>query len=265
MATWLIDLDGVMWWGDRPVDGSADAVGRLIDAGHQVVFCTNHALSADRKRAQLTAHGVPPAAVVTSAEAAVTRCPPDRAVLVLGDPSLVEVVEAAGLEALDARVVDGADPLVGPDLADVGAVVVGAHEDWDRSRTGWAADAVRAGALFLATNDDPTFPATGPDGSRLLPGNGAIVAAVAVTAGVLPEVCGKPHAAMAELVVDRHGPVDVVVGDLPGTDGLLARRLGADFALVLSGVTRAPAPGLDPYPDRVAPDLAALVEEALGS
>lgn len=265
MATWVIDLDGVMWWGDRPVPGSADAIGRLVDAGHQVVFCTNHALSADRKRAQLTAHGVPPAAVVTSAEAAVTRCPPDRAVLVLGDPSLVEVVETAGLKAIDARTLDTNGLPGGVDLAEIGAVVVGAHEDWDRSRTGWAADAVRAGAAFLATNDDPTFPAHGPDGARLLPGNGAIVAAVAVTAGVEPEVCGKPYAAMAELVLERHGPVDVVVGDLPGTDGLLARRLDAEFALVLSGVTRSVHDGLDPRPDRVAANLAALVDEALGA
>jgi HAD superfamily hydrolase (TIGR01450 family) len=260
VATWVIDLDGVMWWGDRPVAGSADAVGRLLDAGRRVVFCTNHARAPQRKRQQLDRMGVPDAPVVTSAEAAVRRCEPGRGVLVLGDPSLVDLVAAAGLPAVDARDVDEHR---GP--PEVGSVVVGAHEDWDRSRVGWAADAVRAGARFLATNADPTFPAAGAGGRRLLPGNGALVAAVAVAAGREPEVCGKPHEAMAELLVERYGTVDVVVGDLPATDGVLAARLGAAFALVHSGVTPAGAPreGLDPAPARVGADLAALVDAAL--
>jgi glycerol-1-phosphatase len=256
---WVIDLDGVMWWGDRPVHGAARAVGRLIDAGYEVIFCTNHALGPGVKRDQLDRHGVPAAPVVTSAEAAAARCPSDRPVLVLGEPSLVEVVRSTGRTALDARDVD---PALGP--PPVGAVVVGAHEDWDRSRTGWAADAVRSGAVFLATNTDPTFPATGPGGARLLPGNGAIVAAVAVAAGREPEVCGKPHQPMAELIRSRFGAVDVVVGDLPSTDGGLAARLGAAFALVLSGVTTADAAGAAGA-DRVAVDVAALVRDELGS
>lgn len=258
MAVWVVDLDGVMWWGDRSVPGSADAVRRLEDAGHRVVFCTNHALAPSAKADQLAAHGVPAARVVTSAEAALRRCVPGRPVLVLGDPTLVDLVRDAGHDALDAREVDG-----DAGVPDVGSVVVGGHEDWDRSRTGWAADAVRAGARFLATNTDPTFPSSGPNGSRLLPGNGAIVAAVAVAAGQEPEVCGKPHRAMADLLVERHGPVDVVVGDLPATDGALARRLGAEFALVLSGVT-GPGAVPTPAPDRVATDLAALVDAELG-
>jgi ribonucleotide monophosphatase NagD (HAD superfamily) len=65
---------------------------------------------------------------------------------------------------------------------------------------------------------------------------------------------------MLRLVAERVGPVDTVVGDRPSTDGALARALGARFALVLSGVTAAAeASRVEPLPDVVAPDLAALV------
>ena len=253
VATWVIDLDGVMWWGEATIGGAPAAVDRLRSDGHTVVFCTNHALAPAVKQEQLAGHGVAGAAVVTSAEAAVARCGPRDRVLVLGAPSLVELVGASGRDVVDAREVGPSGP------PDVDAVLVGAHDDWDRSRTGWAADAVRAGARFLATNGDPTFPQSGPGGPRLLPGAGAIVAAVAVAAGREPEVCGKPHAAMADLLVARHGPVDVVVGDLPSTDGELARRLGARFALVLSGVTGPDRVPRSPAPWAVAADLGELV------
>jgi ribonucleotide monophosphatase NagD (HAD superfamily) len=51
-----------------------------------------------------------------------------------------------------------------------------------------------------------------------------------------------------------------MVGDRPSTDGLMATRMGARFALVLSGVTPAEHAGaVEPRPDVVAADLAALV------
>ena len=158
MSTWVLDLDGVVWRGDRIVDGSDRAVSALLAAGHQVVACTNHAQSPAVKGRTLARLGVPEIPVVTSAEAAASRCPEGSSVLVLGDESLVAVIAASGLEAIDVfDLPDGSVPRV-----DV--VVVGGTHRWDRSRVGMAAAAVRLGALFLATNDDPTYPVCGPDG-----------------------------------------------------------------------------------------------------
>ena len=254
MGTWVIDLDGVVWRGDRLLDGSAAAIGALLEAGDRVVFCTNHAHGPEVKERQLAALGVPAAPVVTSAEAAAAACVSGSTVLAMGERSLVECLSGSGLEVQDVwGLPDGEVPKVD-------TVVVGACPDWDRSRVGMVADAIRAGATFLATNDDPTYPVTGPVGPRLLPGNGALVAAVATAAGVPARVTGKPHAPMAELLVARHGAVDVVVGDKPETDGLLAERLGARFGLVLSGVTSADDLPVTPDPWRVGTDLAALVD-----
>lgn len=150
--------------------------------------------------------------------------------LVLGDESLVAVIATSGLEAID--VFDLPDGWTRVDV-----VVVGGTHRWDRSHVGMAAAAVRLGALFLATNNEtrPT-PCAGPTGidccratERWSPRS--------ATAEVAAEVTGKPHPAMVQLLQERFGQVDVVVGDKADTDGELALRLGARFALVLSGVT----------------------------
>jgi HAD superfamily hydrolase (TIGR01450 family) len=258
VSTWVLDLDGVVWRGDHLIPGAELAVARLLDAGHAVVACTNHAMGPEVKRAQLERLGVAPIPVVTSAEAAAARCEPGARVLVLGDPTLVQVLSSAELDVIDVWDCDEGRVPSGVD-----AVVVGATPRWDRSRVGMVADAVRGGARFLATNDDATYPTSGPDGPRLLPGNGALVAAVAVASGRAPEVTGKPHRATASLLEARHGAVDVVVGDKPETDGGLAVELGAAFGLVLSGVTTAEHLPVAPSPTWVADDLGALVDTVL--
>jgi 4-nitrophenyl phosphatase len=135
------------------------------------------------------------------------------------------------------------------------AVVVGLYREFDYEGLRQASTAVRDGARFIGTNEDPTFPT--PQG--LLPGSGSLVAAVAVASGVAPVIAGKPHPPMADLVRSRLGPSGVVVGDRADTDGALAAALGYRFALVLTG-SSADTGDHDPPPDLVAPDLAAVVD-----
>lgn len=259
MATWVLDLDGVLWRGSEAIRDSPWAVRTLIEHGHDVVYCTNHARSPSVKDAELAGLGFPAASVVTSGEAAASVCSPADKVLVLGHPSFVELVAASGAETLD--VFDVGNPA---EIDGVSIAIVGGTDRWDRDRVGLMGDAVRAGARLLATNTDPTYPVTGQWGPRLLPGNGALVAAVETTAGAAAESTGKPNQAMVDLVTTRHGAVDIVVGDRPDTDGGLAAGLGARFALVLSGVTTPTEVPADPAPAVVAVDLAAVVESELG-
>jgi glycerol-1-phosphatase len=118
---------------------------------------------------------------------------------------------------------------------------------------------VRNGARLVGTNEDATYPTPG----RLLPGAGAILAAVATATGVKPEVAGKPHEAIVALIGQRAPQATLVVGDRPSTDGLLAARLGLPFALVRSGVTPPSDPPPDPPPAVDAPDFAAVVDRHL--
>ena len=117
---------------------------------------------------------------------------------------------------------------------------------------------------LIGTNEDPVHPT--PDG--LVPGSGALLAAVSTAAGVAPTVAGKPHEPMAALMRDAFGfatgdPSVVMVGDQPRTDGKLAKRLGIAFGLVDSGVTAAGATGFDTPVAVRALDLVTLVRDAL--
>ncbi len=257
-----IDLDGVVWRGADLIPGSSAAVDQLLAAGHSVAFCTNDARAPWTKRAALDALGVPAAPVVTSAQAAIACCEISDRLLILGSRDLTELALSGGHNVTDLRDIGPAET---PSEADV--VLVGSHEDWDRSRIGMAADAIRNGARFIATNDDATFPTVGLSGPRLLPGNGALVAAVAAASDRLPEIAGKPHTPMIDLLVATlGGTVDLVIGDRVNTDGLLAERLGARFALVTTGVASAADIAMTQQSaSLVGSDLAAIAELVAGS
>ena len=244
---WVLDLDGVVYLADQVIPGAPEAVARLRDAGHPVLFVTNNSYRrVEDVEAKLEGMGIPArGAVVTSAVVAAELVSPDEVALVCGGPG----VEQALLDRGVAVVREG----------DADVVVVGYHREFDYERMTIAATAVRRGARLLATNDDPTYPTpTGP-----LPGGGAILASVAVASGATPTVAGKGHMPMVAHVRRRLGTHGVMVGDRPDTDGRFARSLGYRFALVLSGVVGPGDLPVVPAPDLVAGDLAAAVEAEL--
>ncbi|MDQ1395466.1 MAG: hypothetical protein QOG64_725 [Acidimicrobiaceae bacterium] len=243
--TWVLDLDGVVWLGGQPLPGAADAIRRLRAAGERLLFLTNN--SGPRlaeHTAKLRAAGVDAEEdeVVSSAHAAAALLAPGIRAYVLGGPGVTEALERRGVIPTD-----------DPDEAD--AVVVGRTEDFDYPALAAATRAVRNGARYIGTNDDATYPT--PEG--MVPGAGAILAAVTTAGGRPPEVAGKPYPPTVALVRQLVGEVGTVVGDRPDTDGLLARGLGARFVLVLTGVTAREDLPVDPAPDEVAADLAAAV------
>lgn len=253
---WALDLDGVVWRGSEPIPGAGDAVAQLRRGGEPLAFVTNNsARTVDEVVERLAAVDVEarPEEIVSSSQAAASLLEPGQRVLVLGGAGIVEALEVRGVEVLAA---DGAEASGALD-----AVVVGLDRALDYARLAAAADGVRRGARFVATNTDATYPsATG-----LRPGAGSVVAAVAVAAGRDPDVvAGKPHRAMVELVRARLGAAGVVVGDRADTDGALARGLGWSFALVMSGVTSATDLPVDPAPDHVGADLAEIVGRLRG-
>lgn len=252
-AVWALDLDGVMWTGKVPIDGSAEAVARLLSTGHEVVFVTNNSFATEAEQvAKLASFGVEAEGrVLSSAMAGAALCEPGERAVLLGGPGVREALGARDVEVLD-------DYREGHPVPD--AVLVGL--DWDLSyeRLRAAVQAVRNGARLIATNRDSVYPTE----HGFYPGAGSLVAAVEAGAGTTGATAGKPEQPLADLVVERFGSDGIMVGDRPDTDGLFGVRCGYDFGLVLSGVTAASDLPVDPAPVVVAADLATLVDDLLG-
>jgi len=248
---WVLDLDGVVWLAGTAIDGSAEAVRRLHDAGETVAFLTNN--SGPTLSDYVTMLGrvgiqADASELVTSAQAAASLLEPGSRAAVVGGPGLTEALEARGVTLV-------------PAADSPAAVVVGRSLRLDFDSLAAAASAIRAGARFVATNTDATFPT--PHG--LEPGAGALVAYLEVGSGKSAEVAGKPNQAAGDLLRQRFGHPDLVVGDRPDTDGRFAQLLGAPFALVLSGVTGPGDLPVSPEPAVVETNLAAVVSARLGA
>jgi len=126
-----------------------------------------------------------------------------------------------------------------------------------------AFDALRAGAEMIATNRDPTYPMPG---GKLLPGGGAIVAALAEAWGRTPYVAGKPNPLGLNILMRSAGvsPGEtLMIGDRPSSDMVTGRNAGVQTCLVLTGVTSredvATLSG-DYKPDFVIDDLRGLLD-----
>ena len=179
--------------------------------------------------------------IVTSTSATVEhlrRHAPDvRRLLAIGADGMRDELLAAGFEVDMAHSVHPSGPGAPLDRP-YDAVVVGLDPTCDYARIAVAMSAVVAGARLVATNADARYPT--PAG--FLPGAGAIVAALATSTGVTPEVIGKPEPAMFRAILEASGvPADetVVVGDNPASDVIGARRAGCAAILVLTGVADA--------------------------
>ena len=251
----VCDLDGVVWLSHREIHGASAAVSRLREAGVRILFVTNASFTTRTEvEGHLAAIGIDAVGdVLTSAMAAAATVRPGSSVLLCGGAGLREELEVAGCRVTAVHEVPGT-------RESYDSVVVGLYREFDYQALEDCMRAVRNGALLIGSNADNSYPT--PDGP--VPGGGAVLAAIAVAAGVEPVVCGKPHEPMARLVRGRLGDLDpaalAVVGDKVSTDGLFAEVLGCRFGFVLSGVGarhEAPAGCL------LADDLAGMVDRLL--
>ena len=101
---WVLDLDGVVWLGDAPIPGAAEAVERLRDAGETVAFVTNNSFTRRSSVIEkLARHGIDAGdLVLTSAMAAATLIEPGTRVMVCAGPGVLEELGRRGCETIDA-------------------------------------------------------------------------------------------------------------------------------------------------------------------
>lgn len=250
----LLDLDGTVFCGEEPTVGAVESLDQVQVRGF---FITNNA---SRGAADVAAHlnrlGFTAAEddVATSAQAAAhllaAELPAGARVLVVGTEALAGEITAVGLQPVRRWMDEPA------------AVVQGHSPD-----TGWAdlaeaTLAIRGGATWMATNVDRTLPSE----RGLLPGNGAMVTAVAAATDAEPRIAGKPSPALLVDVLARgdfYAPL--VVGDRLDTDIAAANAAGLPSLMVLTGVSSAfdaVSATADQRPTYIGHDLRALHDDA---
>jgi 4-nitrophenyl phosphatase len=246
----ITDMDGVLWRGHEPLPGLVEFFQFLRRHDIRFVCATNNASTLPEKLAErLQGWGadVQPEEIVTSSTATV-----DYLADTLPAGARLYVVGMEGLRV----------PLLqqGFEIAEdhVAAVVAGIDWQLTYEQIKRAALNIRAGAKFIGTNADRTFPSS----EGIIPGAGAILAAIETGTGVQPIVMGKPEPYLYEAALKRmQAPPaqTLVLGDRLETDILGAVRLNLKSALVLSGVTtRERLAASDYQPDWVFDDIADL-------
>ena len=229
VRTFVFDLDGVVYRGEQPLPGAADTIQSLRRLGHQVYFFTNNSSkSRPFYQEKLLSMGIPAdiehimTAGYATALYLIENGARGASVFAIGEFGLLGELEAVGMNLTDDEPVD--------------YVVVGIDRKFNYNTLVKAQRVILGGAKFIATNPDTTYPL---EGGLIVPGNGALVAAIRAATGVEPIMIGKPETtAMHEILALAHAtPADtVVVGDRLDTDIQAGNRIGATTVLVLTGI-----------------------------
>ena len=252
----VFDMDGVLYRGDTALPGVRDALNALELRERGYMLATNNSMSTPASYVtKLAGMGIEVAeeAILTAGIATrdylAGKLPAGAGVYVIGMPALREQLFAG---TTFHPVQYGEEQPA--------AVVVGLDLQFDYAKLKAATAAIRAGALFVATNADATLPTE----AGLVPGAGSVVAAVAVASGQEPVVIGKPEPLLLEMALHHLGvpPEDsVMIGDRLDTDIVAGYRAGMMTVLVLTGVsTREEVPQAPILPDLVLTDMAAFLD-----
>lgn len=250
---YVIDMDGVLYRGTAPLPHVQRFLSILTARGLPFILATNNSMQTPRQYVEKLAKmdiEVQPESILTSALATAVwlkrRFRQGTSAYVVGMPALEEAIYADGYfrpAGTDAElVVSGLDLTL----------------TYDKLRT--AGLAIRGGARYVATNADKTLPTE----AGLVPGSGAIVAALTAATEVEPDVVGKPSAGMLEASLSQIGlqpDAAIMLGDRLDTDILGGQRAGMPTMLVLTGVnTLEDLKDSAIVPDLVIRDLGTLVD-----
>lgn len=225
---YLIDLDGTMYRGNEQITGAKEFIDYLNEKKLPYLFITNNStLTREAVVEKLANFDITTTKdhVLTSAIATANyiktlnkraRC------YVVGEKGLKHAIEEVGLHLTE-------------DHCDY--VVVGLDREITYEKIAKANLLIRDGATFISTNKDAAIPTE----IGLLPGNGALTAAIAVSSGATPLFIGKPDKIIMEealklLTLTRENVL--MIGDNYQTDILAGIRAEMDTLMVLTGFSK---------------------------
>ncbi len=223
----ICDMDGVIYHGNKLLDGVNEFLKWLYENNKKFLFLTNSSSLSPRELHQkLKRMGleVSEEHFYTSALATasfIASQAPGCSAYVIGAPGLVNALYDKGITMND----------VNPDY-----VVVGETSNYNYESLLKAVDLVNRGAKLIGTNPDMT----GPAENGIIPACRALVAPIELATGKSAYFVGKPNALMMRTglkMLGVHSEDAAMVGDRMDTDIIAGIETGLDTVLVLSGVT----------------------------
>ncbi len=240
----ISDMDGVLYHGNRLLDGVKEFIGWLENTGKRYLFLTNASERAPRELAQkLNRLGLCVdeqhfyTSALATAEFLSSQCPGGSA-YVIGEPGLLGALYDAGFSMNDQT----------PDY-----VVVGETRTYNYEKIERAIWLVQKGARLIGTNPD----LTGPGENGTVPATRALVAPIELSTGCSCYYVGKPNPLMMRHAMKRLGTEredTIIIGDRMDTDIVAGIETEIDTLLVLSGVTTREMLATFPYRPRIVLD-----------
>ncbi|XP_073040320.1 phosphoglycolate phosphatase 1A, chloroplastic-like [Primulina eburnea] len=252
VETFIFDCDGVIWKGDKLIDGVPETLDMLRSKGKRLVFVTNNStksrkqygkkfetLGLDVKEEEIFASSFAAAAYLKSID-----FPKDKKVYVVGEDGILKELELAGFQYIGGpgdgeKKIELKPGFLMEHDENVGAVVVGFDRYFNYYKIQYATLCIREnpGCLFIATNRDAVTHLTD---AQEWAGGGSMVGAVRGSTQREPLVVGKPSTFMMDYLSNEFGITKsqiCMVGDRLDTDILFGQNGGCRTLLVLSGVT----------------------------
>jgi NagD protein len=248
-SAFLLDMDGVLVHGRRPIPGAPEFIGRLLAKNIPFRVITNNPIYTPRDLShRLASEGIqiPEENIFTSALATaqfLSAQRPNGTAFVIGESGLTHAMHSVGYTLTNKN----------PEY-----VVLGEANSFALEQITIAIRLVAAGARFIATNPDPT----GPSESGIVPACGAVAALIESATGKKPYFVGKPNPLMmrrALSALGTHSDETVMVGDRMDTDIISGMEAGMETILVLTGVTKREDVERFPYrPTRILESVAQI-------
>ncbi|XP_072092232.1 phosphoglycolate phosphatase 1A, chloroplastic isoform X1 [Arachis hypogaea] len=253
VETFIFDCDGVIWKGDKLIEGVPETLDMLRSkVGKRLVFVTNNSTKSRKqygKKFETLGLDVSEEEIFASSFAAAAYLksidfPKDKKVYVIGEDGILKELELAGFQYLggpedgDKKIELKPGFLMEHDH-DVGAVVVGFDRYFNYYKIQYGTLCIREnpGCLFIATNRDAVTHLTD---AQEWAGGGSMVGALGGSTQREPLVVGKPSTFMMDYLANKFGIAKsqiCMVGDRLDTDILFGQNGGCKTLLVLSGVT----------------------------
>lgn len=226
-AGFIIDMDGVIYHGNRLLPGITEFVTWMENSGKKYLFLTNSSertpkeLQEKLKRLGIT---VGEGHFYTSALATagfLSSQKPNGSAYIIGDAGLIHALYSVGYTINN----------VNPDY-----VIVGDTHGYNFENIKLAVNLVLKGARLIGTNSD----VSGPVEDGITPSTKALIAPIEIATGKKAYFVGKPNPLMMRIALRRLGVKTeeaIVIGDRMETDIRSGLESEIDTLLVLSGIT----------------------------